>query len=157
MLLKYMLDTETFTSRKMIFRIHKIHWDMRREGDEMQMMAMMMRAFTSCFVKFFTRPLQILTYLCSLVSETFNHYQNCNVCMHACHACLVARLCLTLCNPMNYSTPGSSVHGISQARILAWVAISSSRRSSQHRDRTFISCVARRFFTIYLCHTPWLK
>ena len=43
--------------------------------------------------------------------------------------CLVAK-CLTLCNPMDCSLPGSSVHGILQARILEWVAISSSRRSS---------------------------
>ena len=41
------------------------------------------------------------------------------------------QLCLTLCNPMDYSLPGSSVHGISQARTLEWVAISSSRGSSQ--------------------------
>ena len=44
--------------------------------------------------------------------------------------CLVSELCLTLCNPMDYSPPGSSVHGILQARILEWVAISSSRGSS---------------------------
>ena len=42
--------------------------------------------------------------------------------------------CLTLCNPMDYSPPGSSVHRILQARILAWVAISFSRRSFQSRD-----------------------
>ena len=42
--------------------------------------------------------------------------------------------CLTLGNPMDYSLPGSSVHGILQARILEWVAISSSRGSSQPRD-----------------------
>ena len=41
--------------------------------------------------------------------------------------CLVARSCPTLCNPMDCSPPGSSVHGISQARILEWVAISFSR------------------------------
>ena len=40
----------------------------------------------------------------------------------------------TLCNPMDYSPPGSSVHGIFQARILEWVAISSSRESSQPRE-----------------------
>ena len=45
--------------------------------------------------------------------------------------CSVIQLCLTLCDPMEYSWPGSSVHGIFQARILAWVAISSSRGSSQ--------------------------
>ena len=43
--------------------------------------------------------------------------------------------CQTLCNPMDYSLPGSSVHGIFQARILAWVAISFSRGSSQPRDQ----------------------
>ena len=46
------------------------------------------------------------------------------------HMCSVAKSCLTLCNPTDYSTPGFSVHGISQARILAWVAISFSRGSS---------------------------
>ena len=48
--------------------------------------------------------------------------------------CLVAQSCLTLCDPMDYSLPGSSVHGILQARILQWVAISFSRGSSQPRD-----------------------
>ena len=43
---------------------------------------------------------------------------------------LVAQLCLTLCNPMDYRLPGSSVHGISQARILEWVAIAFSKGSS---------------------------
>ena len=42
------------------------------------------------------------------------------------YVCLVAQLCLTLCNPMDYSQPDSSVHGIFQARILEWVAISFS-------------------------------
>ena len=48
--------------------------------------------------------------------------------------------CPTLCNPMDYSLPGSSVHGILQARILEWVAISSFRGSSWPGDRTSISC-----------------
>ena len=46
---------------------------------------------------------------------------------------LVTKLCLTLCNSMECSLPGSSVHGILQARILEWVAISFSRGSSQPR------------------------
>ena len=46
-----------------------------------------------------------------------------------------------LCNPMDYRLPGSSVHGILQARILEWVAISFSRGSSGPRDRTLISCI----------------
>ena len=49
--------------------------------------------------------------------------------------------CLTPCDPMDCSPPGSSVHGISQARVLEWVAISSSRGSSQLRDETRVLCV----------------
>ena len=52
------------------------------------------------------------------------------------------------CNSMDCSLPGSSVHGIFQARILEWVAISFSRKSSQPRDRTRVSCFAGRFGTI---------
>ena len=55
-----------------------------------------------------------------------------------------------LCNPIGCSPPGSSAHGILQARILEWVAMPSSRGSSRPRDRTWvscISCVASRFFT----------
>ena len=51
------------------------------------------------------------------------------------------------CDPMDCSLPGSSVHGISQARILEWVAISFSRGSSQPRNRTHISCFGSVFFT----------
>ena len=56
--------------------------------------------------------------------------------------------CLTLCDPTNCSQPGSSIHEILQARILQWVATPFSRRSSWPRDRTEVSCVAGRFFTI---------
>ena len=48
--------------------------------------------------------------------------------------CSVTKLCLTLCDPMNCGMPGSSVYGISQARILEWVAISYSRASSQPKE-----------------------
>ena len=61
---------------------------------------------------------------------------------------LVAQSCLTLGNPMDYTPPGSSVHGLLQARILEWVAISSSRGSSQPRDRIQVSHIACRFFTV---------
>ena len=60
---------------------------------------------------------------------------------------LVAKSCLTLCDPMDYSPPGSSVHGISQARILEQVATFFSRGSSWCRDRTRVSCIAGGFFT----------
>ena len=49
--------------------------------------------------------------------------------------------CLTLCNPMDYSLPGSSVHGFLKARIVEWVAMPSSRASSQPRDRTPSLCL----------------
>ena len=58
----------------------------------------------------------------------------------------VTQSCLTLCDPMDYSLTGSSVHGIFQARVLEWVAISFSRGSSQHRDRTQVSHIVSRCF-----------
>ena len=54
----------------------------------------------------------------------------------------VAKLCPTLCNPMDHSPPGPSVHEISQVRILEWVAMLFSRASSQPRDRIWVSCIA---------------
>ena len=51
-------------------------------------------------------------------------------------ACSVISVMLTLCDPMNHSPPGSTVHGISQARLLELVAMPSSRGSSQPRDQT---------------------
>ena len=61
---------------------------------------------------------------------------------------LVILSCLTLCNPMDYSPPGSSVHGILQARILEWIAIPFSRGSSWPRGWNRISCTASGIFTI---------
>ena len=55
--------------------------------------------------------------------------------------------CPTLCNPMNFSLPGSSVHGTFSETILEWVALPSSRGSSQPREQTCISCIAGGFFT----------
>ena len=54
---------------------------------------------------------------------------------------------LILCDPMDCSLPGYPVHRILQARILEWVAVSSSRGSSRPRDQTCISCLAGGFFT----------
>ena len=61
----------------------------------------------------------------------------------------VAQSCPTLCNPMDCSLPGSSLHGVLQARILEWVAISFSRGSSWPRDRTRVSCIADRCFNLW--------
>ena len=60
------------------------------------------------------------------------------------------QLCPTLCDPMDCNPPGSSVHGILQARLLEWVAMPFSRESSRPRDRTHVSCgscIAGAFFT----------
>ena len=84
---------------------------------------------------------------------------------------IVTQLCLTLYDPMDCSPPGSSVHGILQARILECVAISFSRGSSQPRDRARVSYIEGGFFTaeppekppqsvqslshVWLFVTPW--
>ena len=61
----------------------------------------------------------------------------------------VTQSCPTLCNPMDCSPPGSPFHGVLQARILEWVAISFSRWSSQPKDWTQVSHIAGRHFTIW--------
>ena len=72
------------------------------------------------------------------------------------HACMLSlQSCLTLCDAMDYSAPGSPTHGILQARILEWVGIPFSEGSSGPRDRTHISyasCVGRQV----LCHWHYL-
>ena len=70
-------------------------------------------------------------------------------CGTSCLKVKVAALCLTPCGPVDCSPPGASVHGIFQARILEWVAIPSSRRSCQPRDRTQASCTGGGFLTIW--------
>ena len=74
---------------------------------------------------------------------------------------LVVQLCLTLCDPMDCSSPDSSVHGILQARIQEWVSMPSSRRSSWPRHQTRISCTASRFYTHWAIREAlnqlWLK
>ena len=67
---------------------------------------------------------------------------------------LVAQLCLTLCDPRDCGLPGSSVHDISQARILEWVAISYPRGSSRPRDRTQVSSIGR-WILYHLSHGGW--
>ena len=61
----------------------------------------------------------------------------------------VAQPCPTLCDPMDCSLPGSSVHEIFQARVLEWGAISFSRGSSRPRDRTWVSCIVGGCFTVW--------
>ena len=67
------------------------------------------------------------------------------VCVHA----KLLQSCLTLCDPMDCTPPDSSVYGILQARMLEWVAIPFSWRSSRPRDQTRVSCIAGGLFTVW--------
>ena len=103
--------------------------------------------------------------LCSFPRKTMQQQSNPNLCPN--HYCWrsqswmslwrptrppeseVAQSCPTLCDTVECSPPGSSVHGIRQARILEWVAISFSRGSAQPRDRTQVSHIAGRRFNLW--------
>ena len=73
---------------------------------------------------------------------------------HPSHPVEVAQSCPTLCDPIDCSPPGSSVHGTLQARILEWVAMPSCRGFSRSRDGTPVSCIAGRFFTLGATRLP---
>ena len=85
------------------------------------------------------------------VTNSWTRLSNCtelNMWYNCVHAKSI-QSCLTLCNPMDWSPPGSSVYGILQARILEWVAMPSSRGSSWPRDRNWVSsvsCIGRLSF-----------
>ena len=75
-----------------------------------------------------------------------------SVCVRVCACVKSLQLSLTFCDPLDYSPPVSSVHGIFQARIPEWVAISSSRGSSQPKDQThvsYVSCIGRQLLYYY--------
>ena len=69
----------------------------------------------------------------------FHSYKSYKSCVHVCAKS--RQSCPTLCSPLGCSLPGSCVHGILQTRILEWIAIPSSRGSSQPRDQTHISYI----------------
>ena len=62
----------------------------------------------------------------------------------------------TLCDPMDYNLPGFSVHGVFQATVLEWIAISFSKGSSQPRDRTQVSRIIDRRFTVWATREVWV-
>ena len=84
----------------------------------------------------------MLTALNTLITLLFSTLEFKAVCVS------VAQSCLTLSDSTDCSLPGSSVHGILQARILEWIAVPFSGGSSRPGDRTLVSCSAGRFFTI---------
>ena len=69
----------------------------------------------------------------------------------------VAQSCLTLCNPLDFSLPGSSIHGIFQVRVMEWIAIFFSWGSSQPRHQTWVSCISGRHFTIWVTREAWVS
>ena len=80
----------------------------------------------------------------------FEFFKNHHLSFHI-HFLPIGPVCVLshICDPMNYSLPGSSVHGIFHRRILEWFVIYYSRGSSQPRDQTRVSCIAGRFFTLW--------
>ena len=76
--------------------------------------------------------------------------------MGASCCCLVTKSCPALCHPVDSTPPGSSAHGISQARILVWITIFFSRESAHPRDRTRIPCREGRFFTTVPLGASWI-
>ena len=80
---------------------------------------------------------------CLSLKDSTRHSDSCAPHLVFCReGCVSAQLCLTLCDPMNCSLPGSLLRGISQSSILGWVAIPFSKGSSQPRGRTQVSCTA---------------
>ena len=100
-------------------------------------------------------------------SETTEQLNNNNICLRPLNILkinysssflnvnlLVSQSYPTLWDPMDCSLPGSSVHGISQAGIMEWFAISFSKGFFWTRDQTWVSCIAGRFFTIWALSNP---
>ena len=95
--------------------------------------------------------MQIFCFGMSEMSTIWNCFVKRQLCINLrqCMKEKVAQLCPTLCDPMDCSLPHSSIHGIFQARVLVWVAISFSRGSSWPGDRTQVSRIVGRRFTIW--------
>ena len=104
-------------------------------------------SYKSSVVHLFILPSAPAMHLLNCINFKWHIHSKLQKYMHL--LCAQSQSCLTLCNPLDCSPPGSSVHGIFQAGILEWVAIPFSRGSSQPRDRTRVSCIAGRFFTIW--------
>ena len=96
---------------------------------------------------FFKEPTTLFSLSKSLISVLLQLVIHCQ-CFNSLKV-LITQMCPTLCDPMDCSPPGSSVHGTFQARILEWIAISFSRGSSQPKDWTPVSCIAGRIFTVW--------
>ena len=106
---------------------------------------------THC-IAFVSLPKICWLYLCGSVSGLsilFSILSSVTHCLDYISLSEVSQSCPTLCNPMDCSLPGSSVHGIFQAIVLEWIAISFSRGSSRPRDQTRVSRIVDRRFTVW--------
>jgi len=110
-------------------------------------------AYFPCLTHYFSRNWQFpaFLFLTHPPASTFSPIVLCVM------KVLVIRYCPTLYHPMDCSPPGSSVHGILQAKILEWVAIPDSSANLQPRAWTQVSCIAGRFFTIWATIFPLLN
>ena len=111
-------------------------WDTARLGSFLQFGYM-----SQCVCVCVSVCVCVCTRTCSVVSDwSDSAHTKCSLALRG--AWMPAQLCLTPCDPMDSSPPGSAVHGILQARIVEWVTISSSRGSSWPRDQNFLSCIS---------------
>ena len=93
---------------------------------------------------------------CRQILYLLSHWDFSWIGVWVCVCVWVAQSCLTLCDPIFYSLPDFSIHGILQA-ILEWITIPFSRGTSQPRDQTQVFCLAGRFFTIWATgKSPWI-
>ena len=93
----------------------------------------------------------VIEFYIGFINFLLSYYNRSQKCIES---VLVTQSCLTVCDPTVCSPLGSSVHGISQARMLEWVAIPFSRGSSQPRDQTQVSCIAGEFLAIWATGKP---
>ena len=120
--------------------ISLVGWEERGAFHNFIMKSQSLIGFSSCFgiLTYFSSALFSFSFVSSL-GEVWKWKSESEV----------TQSCLTLCNPMDCSLPRSSVHGVFQARVLEWVAISFSRGSSWPRDRTRVSHIIGRHCTIW--------
>ena len=117
---------------------NECYWEESRGGKPGSGRTKVIREIINTCIVFFCLFLSLI-----LIPSLWEYIIVVCVCVCVCE-CVCAQSCLTLCNPMDYSLPGSSVHGILQARMLEWVAISFVRVSSQPSNWTLVSCVGRQ-------------
>ena len=124
--------TSPFTSLKLSFFICKMeHWVIQGWGRNAYEPMHLFKAFTFLRVDFLLIPRLLWA-----------------GCVHA----KLLQSCLTLCDRMDCNPPGSSIHGILQARILQWATMPSSRGSSWARDQTqvsYVSCISRQILYLW--------